>query len=137
MESLPQLTAVGTGAAQQVQLSALLHTSLGRIRLRRDGPHQALRWHLRALELAADCDDHPVRATALEGFAEYCLARGEAERAVAALGAAHALRGTHDAGDPELRRLLDGCAAALDATAYTAAWNRGRALPRPESLAAG
>ncbi|MFB7667312.1 BTAD domain-containing putative transcriptional regulator [Kitasatospora sp. NPDC056138] len=127
----------GAGAAggpEQLRLSVLLHTSLGRIQLRRGGPGQAVPLHRRALELAADCGDHPARATALEGYAEYCLALGEAERSVAALGAAYALRGTHDAGDPELRELLDGCVGALGEDGFAAAWDRGLALPQPESL---
>ncbi|MGK4581981.1 BTAD domain-containing putative transcriptional regulator [Kitasatospora sp. HPMI-4] len=134
LSSLLERSAAGTGGPEQVQLSALLHTSLARIHLHRGGPEQADRFHRRALELAAECGDHPVRATALEGFAEYCLARGEADRGAMALGAAYALRGTHDAGDPELRGLLGACEAALGEDGFAAAWNRGRALPRPESL---
>ncbi|GAA2245450.1 BTAD domain-containing putative transcriptional regulator [Kitasatospora cystarginea] len=132
--SLQDRIAAGPGSPDQVQLLALLHTSLGRIRLRLGSPEQAAEAHRRALELAADCGDHPVRAAALEGFAEYCLAHGDAGRSAAALGAAHALRGTHDAGDPELRELRDGCRAALGADGFAAAWRHGRRLPRPETL---
>ncbi len=76
-----------------------------------------------------------MRADVLEGYAEYCLALGEAARGAAALGAAYGLRGAHDAGDPELRAVLDGCAEALGEAGFRAAWERGRALSRPESLA--
>ncbi|MFF2743971.1 BTAD domain-containing putative transcriptional regulator [Kitasatospora sp. NPDC058048] len=132
---LERLSPADAAAPTRRHLLALLHTSLGRIRLRLRTPEQAGPLHRRALELAADSGDRPVRADVLEGFAEYCLAQGEPTRGAAALGAAYALRGAHDAGDPELRAVLDGCAEALGEDGFRSAWERGRALSRPESLA--
>ncbi|MET8630343.1 BTAD domain-containing putative transcriptional regulator [Kitasatospora sp. NPDC004669] len=135
LRRLERLPGSGPGAPARLHLLALLHTSLARTQQRRGAPDTAGPLHLRALELAADSGDQPVRADVLEGFAEYCLALGEAARGAAALGAAYGLRGAHDAGDPELRAVLDGCAEALGEAGFRAAWERGRALSRPESLA--
>ncbi|MFE7530327.1 BTAD domain-containing putative transcriptional regulator [Kitasatospora sp. NPDC057542] len=135
LRRLERLPGSGPGAPARLHLLALLHTSLARTQQRRGAPEAAGPLHRRALELGADSGDQPVRADVLEGFAEYCLALGEAARGAAALGAAYGLRGAHDAGDPELRAVLDGCAAALGEAGFRAAWERGRALSRPESLA--
>ncbi|MER7766914.1 BTAD domain-containing putative transcriptional regulator [Kitasatospora sp. NPDC096140] len=135
LRRLEQLPATGPGAPARLHLLALLHTGLARTRRRLGAPDAAAALHLRALELAADSGDRPVRADVLEGYAEYSLAGGDAARGAAALGAAHSLRGAHDAGDPELRAVLDGCAEALGEAGFRAAWERGLALPRPESLA--
>ncbi|MGF1425606.1 BTAD domain-containing putative transcriptional regulator [Kitasatospora sp. LaBMicrA B282] len=135
LRRLEQQPATGPGAPARLHLLALLHTSLARTEQRRGAPEAAGPLHRRALQLAADSGDQPVRADVLEGYAEYCLARGQAARGAAALGAAYGLRGAHDAGDPELRAVLDGCAEALGEAGFQAAWERGRALSRPESLA--
>ncbi|MDH6130075.1 BTAD domain-containing putative transcriptional regulator [Kitasatospora sp. GP82] len=135
LRRLEQLPATGPGAPARLHLLALLHTSLARTQQRRGALEAAGPLHRRALELAAGSGDQPVRADVLEGYAEYCLDLGEAARGAAALGAAYGLRGAHDAGDPELRAVLDGCAQALGEAGFRAAWERGRALSRPESLA--
>ncbi|MGW3045269.1 BTAD domain-containing putative transcriptional regulator [Kitasatospora sp. NPDC001159] len=135
LRRLERLPATGPSAPARLHLLALLHTSLARTQQRRGAPDAAGPLHRRALELAADSGDQPVRADVLEGFAEHCLALGEAARGAAALGAAYSLRGAHDAGDPELRAVLDGCAEALGEVGFRVAWERGRALSRPESLA--
>ncbi|MFG2910257.1 BTAD domain-containing putative transcriptional regulator [Kitasatospora sp. NPDC048286] len=135
LRRLEQLPATGPGAPARLHLLALLHTGLARTQQRRGAPDAAGPLHRRALQLAADSGDQPVRADVLEGFAEYCLARGEAARGAAALGAAYGLRGAHDVGDPELRAVLEGCSEALGEAGFRAAWERGRALSQPESLA--
>ncbi|KDN87687.1 hypothetical protein KCH_05420 [Kitasatospora cheerisanensis KCTC 2395] len=120
----------------RLHLLALVHTSLARIRHRLGEPPEAVaQLHVRALHLAAESGDRPVRADVLEGYAEHCLALDAPDRGAAALGAAHRLRGGHDAGDPELRALLDACTEALGESAFRAAWDRGRALAHPESPA--
>ncbi|MEU8928039.1 BTAD domain-containing putative transcriptional regulator [Kitasatospora sp. NPDC048545] len=133
LRRLERLPATGPAAPARLHLLALLHSGVARIRQRRGTPDAAGPLHRRALELAADSGDRPVRADVLEGFAEHCLALGEAARGAAALGAAYGLRGAHDAGDPELRAVLDGCAEMLGESGFRAAWERGRALSRPES----
>ncbi|MBP0451196.1 winged helix-turn-helix domain-containing protein [Kitasatospora sp. RG8] len=135
LRRLERLPGTGPGAPARLHLLALLHTSLARTQQRRGAPDAAGPLHRRALELAAGSGDQPVRADVLEGYAEYCLDLGEAARGAAALGAAYGLRGAHDVGDPELRAVLDGCAEALGEAGFRAAWERGRALSRPESLA--
>ncbi|MFE6051617.1 BTAD domain-containing putative transcriptional regulator [Kitasatospora sp. NPDC056446] len=135
VRQLERLPADGATAATRLHLLALLHTGLGRVEQRLGAPDRAGRLHRRALELAEGSGDRPVRADVLEGYAEYCLAQGDPARGAAALGAAYGLRGAHDAGDPELRAVLDGCAAALGEDGFRSAWERGLALPRPESLA--
>ncbi|MEU9045206.1 MULTISPECIES: BTAD domain-containing putative transcriptional regulator [unclassified Kitasatospora] len=134
LRRLERLPATGPGAPARLHLLALLHTGLARTEQRRGAPDAADPLHRRALELAADSGDQPVRADVLEGYAEYCLALGHAARGAAALGAAYGLRGAHDVGDPELRAILDGCAEALGEAGFRAAWERGRALSRPEAL---
>ncbi|MFD8597935.1 BTAD domain-containing putative transcriptional regulator [Kitasatospora sp. NPDC059646] len=135
LETLGRLEPLPAAPAR-LHLLALVHTSLARIRHRLGEPRETVgRLHRRALELAAGSGDRPVRADVLEGYAEYCLALGDAFRGAAALGAAHRLRGGHDAGDPELRAVLDSCTEALGAAAFRAAWDHGRALPHPEALA--
>ncbi|MEV6973191.1 BTAD domain-containing putative transcriptional regulator [Kitasatospora sp. NPDC093806] len=135
LRRLERLPASGPGAPARLHLLALLHTGLARTQQRRGAPDAAAPLHRRALELAAESGDRPVRADVLEGFAEHCLDLGQAARAAAALGAAYGLRGAHDAGDPQLRAVLDGCTEALGEAAFRTAWERGRTLPRPESLA--
>ncbi|MGW4380076.1 BTAD domain-containing putative transcriptional regulator [Kitasatospora sp. NPDC004531] len=135
LRRLEQLPAIGPGAPARLHLLALLHTALARTHQRCGSPEAAAPLHRRALELAATSDDRPVRADALEGYAEHCLALGRPAHSASALGAAYALCGAHDAGDPELRAVLDGCTKALGETGFRAAWERGQALAQPESLA--
>ncbi|MFD8481382.1 ATP-binding protein [Kitasatospora sp. NPDC059673] len=132
LQRLEQLPATGP---THLHLRALLHTSLARTHHRLADPATAATLHRRALEPAATSQDRPVRADVLEGWAEHHLALADPTRATTTLAAAYALRGGHDAGDPELRTVLDGCAAALGDTAFRAAWNHGLNLTDPEAAA--
>ncbi|MFF0293421.1 BTAD domain-containing putative transcriptional regulator [Kitasatospora sp. NPDC004614] len=132
LHRLEQLPATGP---THLHLLALLHTSLARTHQRLADPATAALMHRRALELATTSQDRPVRADVLEGCAEHHLALAAPTRATTTLAAAYALRGGHDAGDPELRTVLDACATALGDTAFRAAWDAGLNLTDPEAAA--
>ncbi|MFD5561670.1 BTAD domain-containing putative transcriptional regulator [Kitasatospora griseola] len=133
--TLQQLEQLPATTPTHHHLLALVHSSLARTHHRLADPLAAASLHRRALELAVTTRDRPVRADVLEAWAEHRLALADPARATTALAAAYALRGGHDAGDPELRAVLDGCAAALGGAAFRAAWERGPALAEPEAFA--
>ncbi|WP_161801099.1 tetratricopeptide repeat protein [Kitasatospora griseola] len=133
--TLRQLEQLPATTPTHQHLLALVHSSLARTHHRLADPPAAASLHRRALELAATTRDRPVRADVLEAWAEHRLALADPAHATTALAAAYALRGGHDAGDPELRAVLDGCAAALGDAEFRAAWERGPALAEPEAFA--
>ncbi|MFF9914188.1 hypothetical protein [Streptomyces sp. NPDC013457] len=60
---------------------------------------------------------------------------GDPVGAATALGMTRAIRGAFDFGDPELRALATQLTQTLGEAAYTEAYGRGAALPRPQALA--
>ncbi|OKJ17445.1 hypothetical protein AMK19_03230 [Kitasatospora sp. CB01950] len=135
LHRLEQLPAAGPTAPTRLHLLALTHTGLARTHRQLDDRATAAELHRSALQLAATSQDRPVRADVLEAWAEHRLALDDPARATTALAAAYALRGGHDAGDPELRTALNTCAATLGDAAFRAAWDSGLALTDPEGFA--
>ncbi len=79
-------------------------------------------------------------ANQLENIAYVEVERGSSNRATCLLGAAAAIReasGSHMAYDeePELAGYLERLRGALDAEAFEAAWDAGRALPQADAVA--
>ncbi|WP_433562376.1 AfsR/SARP family transcriptional regulator [Nocardia sp. CA-151230] len=79
--------------------------------------------------------DMPMAAEVSVGVARACLAAGLPTAAAESLGAGHALRGAPDARYPDIVTLRTELATALGAEA-SAAYERGRALPRTEAVTA-
>jgi hypothetical protein len=78
-------------------------------------------------------------ANQLENVAYVEVERGRLDRAACLLGAAAGIRessGSHMAYDeePELAEYIDRLRGALDAEAFEAAWNAGRALPQADAV---
>ncbi|MFF0312663.1 ATP-binding protein [Streptosporangium sp. NPDC004379] len=114
---------------------ALLRLGRGRLALSTGDLHVA-RAHLReAFTLASSMPDMPMVAQIAVGVAELALRSGAAGDAASVLGAAHALRGVPDVGDPDVRRVSRELRAALGPEAYRAAYDRGRGLGRDDALA--
>jgi tetratricopeptide (TPR) repeat protein len=115
-------------------LRAMLQGARGHLAVARDEPEPA-RWHIaEALALAAAVPDMPVAADIGVAAAALQRAGGDAAGAAEALGAAHALRGSPDAFDPDVVRLVQQLQAALGTRAYQAAYRRGRRHGRASAL---
>ncbi|AHH95443.1 BTAD domain-containing putative transcriptional regulator [Kutzneria albida] len=112
-----------------MQFRALLHSNCGRTRTARGEFAAARELHEQAWRLADSTQDGPARASVLEGYAEWCAASGDTERAALLLGAAYAVRGVQDPSDPELAELIDRCRQALGQQGFQTAWLRGGHSP--------
>jgi predicted ATPase/DNA-binding SARP family transcriptional activator len=84
---------------------------------------------------AMAAEDMPLLAMVAGGLAYLAHALGESERAAELLGACAPVRGGEDATDLMVTRLGSRLRAALGAEDYARAYDRGKALGRPEALA--
>jgi predicted ATPase len=101
------------------------------------GDLEAAHRHLgEAFTLAEHMRDMPMVAMVGVGAAQLQLRRGAATRAAEVLGATHALRGSADALNPDVALLTRELRHRLGESAYRNAYDRGRALRRPDALAA-
>jgi tetratricopeptide (TPR) repeat protein len=106
-----------------------------------DGDFEAAaRYHAQALETLAEehlavLPSNPALAIVVEGIAALSAARGEHVRAAELLGLAHRLQGFPSPNSLEVDRAREAIGAALDATAFQAAYDRGRELGRADALA--
>ncbi|NUR24842.1 MAG: AfsR/SARP family transcriptional regulator, partial [Catenulispora sp.] len=82
--------------------------------------------HTSALEDGLTVGDHPVVGLALIGWADYALARGDAEKAAALLGAAQNIAGGIDHSVPDRPRIEAAALAALGTDRYAEAYEKGR-----------
>ncbi|WP_242905866.1 AfsR/SARP family transcriptional regulator [Actinomadura terrae] len=98
----------------------------------------AARWHARAFERIEEDTfaGNPLIAMLVEGLAAYATARGEHTRAAELLGTAHHLRGFRDRSSYDGTRTAAAAGLALGADAFTAAYERGRAVTRGQVIAA-
>jgi predicted ATPase len=88
-----------------------------------------------ALHNAVVSGDRVRAAAVVEAIAGLALLDGEPQRAAMLLGAGHGLRGMPDPGSFDVLRYTATAAAALGQDAYTAAYERGRAMPPEAALA--
>ena len=96
-----------------------------------------------ALGAAADWVERPALATVMDAIAVFVLqaggsARAEQERAALAatlLGAGHTIRGAFDEGSLDAPGARDAARGLLGEAGFDAAYERGRALGRDETLA--
>ncbi|GHF03069.1 SARP family transcriptional regulator [Amycolatopsis deserti] len=88
------------------------------------------------LRSASERRDLPDVAKTVVVVARAFHAEGDAERAAWALGLSAAIRGVFDAGDPELRAVIDSLRESLGADAYEEAYQRGARLTGPRAIAA-
>jgi predicted ATPase/DNA-binding SARP family transcriptional activator len=137
LELVDRLVDGGRGAPDGLspQFRALVHSSLARSRGRLGRQDSARELHAAALAMLTETVDAPVRATVLEGVAEWCLLRDDPEQAAVALGAAQVMRGVPESNDQDLARLRARCVEALGEQGFHAALTRGTALREPQALA--
>jgi predicted ATPase/DNA-binding SARP family transcriptional activator len=78
--------------------------------------------------------DMPLLATAGWALTDLAIAMGQFERAARILGAATAVRGAEDPGDPTVARLTARLREALGDEHYASAYAAGRQMGRPEAI---
>jgi predicted ATPase len=122
---------VGPPQAKAIMLAGLVSLDLA------EGDLASAGVRLReATALATATHDMPVVAVILIVTAEWTLrADGDAVRAAEQLGAATALRGTEDVGNPDAQRLSGWLRDRLGDDAYDEAYRRGSRLERDDALA--
>ena len=85
--------------------------------------------------LTVGAEDPRAAAEVAECLAGLAVLGGDGERAALLLGAGKTLRGMSIAGDPDVARVAGRAKALAGDAAYTAAYERGAAMPREEALA--
>ncbi len=88
-----------------------------------------------ALRFAVASGDRPCTALVVETIAGLALLDGDPQRAATLLGAGHGLRGSPDPGSFDVPRFTSAARQALGGVAYSAAYERGRAMPREAAFA--
>ncbi|MFE0176677.1 BTAD domain-containing putative transcriptional regulator [Streptomyces sp. NPDC059002] len=116
--------ALETYAANWFSLAQSVRTlvGLGRTALAESRPEEAADWIEQARVLASDTGELAEVAEALAAVAE------DPEEAARFLGAAHGLRGTLIAGDPDVVHVEEAARARLTPEAYEKAFEQGRGL---------
>jgi predicted ATPase/DNA-binding SARP family transcriptional activator len=115
------------------QQLALMQVGAGTLAMaERDAP-RARELIAAALKNAVHSQDGPVLATCAVALAGLAALEGEPERAARLVGAAHAIRGLNDLGDPDERRIAETAKAALGPR-YETEHERGRALSRDDAI---
>ncbi len=87
-----------------------------------------------AYQAGVDSTDMPLLATAGWALTDLALAIGQFERAARILGAAAAVRGAEDPGDPTVARLTARLREALGDEGYARAYAAGKKLDRAEAI---
>jgi predicted ATPase/DNA-binding SARP family transcriptional activator len=117
------------------QVAAGIHANLAYIDMA-EGDLDTAGAELRvAWDLALGSRDMPIVGVVGICVAGLSLLRGDPELAAESLGAATAVRGGEDVGDPDLRRLREKVRAALGDAAFEAAWQRGHDRDRQAAMA--
>jgi tetratricopeptide (TPR) repeat protein len=88
-----------------------------------------------AFTLCAGVTDLPLLAETIDGLAGAAFGRGEVEVAATLLGAAVAVRGTPNLGQPEVAALMARVEERLGAAAYRRAYDHGASMTREAALA--
>jgi hypothetical protein len=87
-----------------------------------------------AYQAGVESTDMPLLATAGWALTDLALAIGQVERAARILGAAAAVRGAEDPGDPTVARLTARLRGALGDEGYASAYAAGKKLDRAEAI---
>lgn len=88
-----------------------------------------------AFGYAMEGRDMPIAANVAVAGADLALARGDSQLAARCLGAAEALRGQADRGDPDIVRLTTTLIRLLGAAEFSAAYESGSCLTNADALA--
>jgi tetratricopeptide (TPR) repeat protein len=115
------------------QFHALTASGLGYVETATGNLEAARGHHTRALEKAYASHDAPVIAMVLVGVADLALNTGEPERAARLLGASQRIMGTSNPWQWDVPRVEEAARAALGASAFAEAVERGRAAPMDEA----
>nr|WP_269329901.1 BTAD domain-containing putative transcriptional regulator [Kineosporia babensis] len=117
------------------QLRALMLSELTYYEIE-DGDLESALGHLpEVLEHAIESRDVPVVARVTLTVARYLLAVEQTVPAVELLGAAEALRGYEGLRDPDISLVVAQAREVLESGLFTAAYEKGKALSRPEAQA--
>jgi predicted ATPase len=121
-------------------LAMSVYSKLGCLSRQQGDLVAAVRWHARAIALAADSAEvflpnHPALAEVVEGFAALAAARDQPVRAAELLGLAHTLHGFRDTKSLDVARTAEAVTAAIGAGAFDAAYASGRSLTRADAVA--
>jgi predicted ATPase/DNA-binding SARP family transcriptional activator len=87
-----------------------------------------------AYRAGVESTDMPLLATAGWALTDLAIAMGQSERAARMLGAAAAVRGAEDPGDPTIARLTARLREALGDDRYASAYAAGRQMDRAEAI---
>jgi predicted ATPase/DNA-binding SARP family transcriptional activator len=87
-----------------------------------------------AYQAGVDSTDMPLLATAGWALTDLAIALGQFERAARILGAATAVRGVEDPGDPTIARLTARLREALGDERYASAYGAGKTLDRAAAI---
>jgi hypothetical protein len=118
---------VGANSAVSPRIRAVAQLSLARLALAGGDRERAAGWAADALAAVRAMGDAQSAAEAMEVYAELALAADEPAAAAELLGIASALRGTPDAGSPDVRSTTERARAALG-PAFDAAYAVAAAL---------
>jgi predicted ATPase/DNA-binding SARP family transcriptional activator len=115
------------------------YSKLGCLHEQQGDVAEAVRWHAKAMGLAAGSPEiflpnHPSLAELVEGLAALAAARGEPGRAAELLGLAHTMHGFRDAASLEVARTAKAATAALGPEAFDAAYAAGQGLTRADAV---
>ncbi|MFI0422915.1 BTAD domain-containing putative transcriptional regulator [Spongiactinospora sp. 9N601] len=117
------------------QFHALLRTTMGQLAVDRGDPGTALAEAGKAFEYAMSAKDMPVVAKVAVLVATATAAGGDPRRAAELLGASEQIRGAPDLFNLDVARLTERLSAGLGRAAYEAAYAKGRAMSRKDTLA--
>ncbi|MGI5519979.1 BTAD domain-containing putative transcriptional regulator [Micromonospora sp. CA-259024] len=113
----------------------MLNCALGHLALAGGETASARRYLAEAFALATESADMPFVADIGVAVAWLCMRRGDPTAAAAMLGAAHALRGSADALNPDVARLVPHLTGTLGRRDYERAYAATAGLDRADALA--
>ncbi|MFF3671982.1 BTAD domain-containing putative transcriptional regulator [Microtetraspora malaysiensis] len=121
---------------QPPQFRALVHASLGLLAEQEGDAARSRRMHAAAMEAAITAEDGPVIGRVLIGRAGLALLDGDPELAARLLGSAAAMRGVDEVVAFDHSRITAAARAALGPEEFSRAYERGRATPLDDMVAA-
>jgi predicted ATPase/DNA-binding SARP family transcriptional activator len=124
---LTRVASLTVGVNISPQFHALTSSGLGYVETAAGNLDAAREHHSSALEKALSSHDAPVISMTLVGLADLALHTGEPERAAALLGASVRIIGVSSPSHWDMQRVETAARAALSASAFADAVERGRA----------
>jgi predicted ATPase len=127
-------------ATPDTALHAVLLNSLGNLAIDQGDALAAQAHYQQGLALIGDGGEHPILGEYLEGLAVVASLWGQREREVQLYGAVESMRersgvARSPVDQPVFDRFMSEARAHLGAALFEAAWARGRAMTREESIA--